>query len=76
MVNNAYSDGSLNVESYPSEIFPGIVVHIADRAEFTPPKRSNRGRLPVNCLRNKIDNPEGKLKPGMPADVNIKPVLK
>jgi len=57
--------------------FPGVV-HIADQVEFTPPKRSNRGRLPVNCLRkkNKIDNPEGKLKPGRHADVNNNPVLK
>jgi hypothetical protein len=50
IVNNARSDGSLNVESYPSEIFTGVV-HIVDQAEFTPPKefepRKIVGQLPL-----------------------------
>ncbi len=68
----------VNVDSYPSEIFPGIVVHIADQAEFTPRNvQTQEGRRStVFAIKIKIENPEGKLKPGMPADVNFDPGLK
>lgn len=59
------------VDSFPGEAFPGLVVHIADQAEFTPRNvQTQEGRRStVFAIKLKIENPEGKLKPGMPADV-------
>jgi HlyD family secretion protein len=61
------------VDSFPDEVFPGLVVHIADQAEFTPRNvQTQEGRRStVFAIKLKIENPEGKLKPGMPADVTF-----
>lgn len=51
-------------------VIPAKVVHISDRAEFTPRNvqtRDARARL-VFAVKLKMDNPDGILKPGMPAD--------
>lgn len=59
------------VDSFPGETFDATVVRIADRAEFTPRNvQTEEGRrTTVFAIKLSISNPEGKLKPGMPADV-------
>jgi HlyD family secretion protein len=59
------------VDSFPGETFDATVVRIADRAEFTPRNvQTEEGRrTTVFAIKLSIANPEGKLKPGMPADV-------
>lgn len=58
------------VDSYPERTFTGQVTHVADRAEFTPRNVSTpeeRVNL-VFAVEVTVDNPDGALKPGMPAD--------
>lgn len=65
--------GRVAVDSYPGEEFPGKVVWISSKAEFTPRNvqtREERVNM-VFAVKVRVENPEGKLKPGMPADVWI-----
>jgi HlyD family secretion protein len=64
---------SIKVDSFPGETFTGEVVHISDQAEFTPRNvQTIEGRrATVYAIELKVPNPEGKLKPGMPADVTF-----
>ncbi len=61
----------VSVDSFPGEEFTATVIHIADRAEFTPRNvQTDEGRATtVYAIKLKLDDPNGKLKPGMPADV-------
>ena len=61
----------VTVDSFPGQVFQGTVQHIADRAEFTPRNVQTPAgrRTTVFAVKLAVDNPEGKLKPGMPADV-------
>ena len=61
----------IKVDSFPGETFTGIVTHIADQAEFTPRNvQTAEGRAStVFAVRVVVTNADGKLKPGMPADV-------
>jgi HlyD family secretion protein len=61
------------VDSYPGVAFAASVVHIADQAEFTPRNvQTEEGRkTTVFAVELSVANPEGKLKSGMPADVNF-----
>jgi HlyD family secretion protein len=61
----------VTVDSYPGQTFTGSVKHIADQAEFTPRnvQTTSGRRTTVFAVKLTLDNPEGKLKPGMPADV-------
>jgi len=58
------------VDSWPGRIFPGKVTHIADRAEYTPRNvATQEGRmLTYYAIRIRVQDTEGALKPGMPAD--------
>ncbi len=62
---------SVTVDSFPGETFRATVVHISDRAEFTPRNvQTVEGRkTTVFAIKLRLEDPEGKLKPGMPADV-------
>ena len=53
------------------ETSSGTVAHIADQAEFTPRNvQTPEGRRStVFAIKLAVDNPDGRLKPGMPADV-------
>lgn len=64
---------SVTVDSFPGQTFTARVVHIADSAEFTPRnvQTAEGRRTTVFAIELTIDNPEGKLKPGMPADVTF-----
>lgn len=61
----------VTVDSFPAETFSASVIHIADRAEFTPRNvQTVEGRkTTVFAIKLRLDDPAGKLKPGMPADV-------
>ncbi len=62
------------VDAYPNRAFRGTVIHIADEAEFTPKNvqtKEDRAIL-VYAVDVAIPNPEGLLKPGMPADAIIR----
>lgn len=63
----------VTVDSFPSEVFTGTVSHIADRAEFTPRnvQTTDSRRTTVFAIKLDLAPSEGKLKPGMPADVNF-----
>lgn len=60
----------VTVDGLPDKSFNGTVTFISDQAEFTPKQiqtDTERVKL-VYRVKIDIDNPEGFLKPGMPAD--------
>lgn len=63
----------IRVDSHPGRDFAGRVTYVAAQAEFTPKNvqtQEERVKL-VFAVNVAADNPEGVLKPGMPADVYI-----
>jgi HlyD family secretion protein len=72
-----YGEISLNqqvtftVDSFPGMTFTATVVNIASQAEYTPRNvQTAEGRSgTMYAIKLKVNDPEGKLKPGMPADV-------
>ena len=61
------------VDAYPGRTFPGRIIEIASEAEFTP-KNVQTKKERVNLvfrIKIAVDNPEGILKPGLPADADI-----
>lgn len=62
---------TLTVDTWPEREFPAVVSHIASEAEFTPRNvQTVEGRkLMVFAVTLEVENPDGWLKPGMPADV-------
>ncbi len=62
---------TLTVDSFPGETFHATVTRIADRAEYTPRNvQTVEGRKTmVFAVELRIEDPTGRLKPGMPADV-------
>lgn len=63
----------LAVDSFPGETFNAVITHIADQAEFTPRNvQTVEGRKStVFAVKLQVANPDGRLKPGMPADVTF-----
>lgn len=63
----------VTVDSFPDEIFTGTVRRIADKAEFTPRNvQTAAGRAStVFAIEIVVTDGAGKLKPGMPADVDF-----
>lgn len=63
----------VEVDSFPGEKFEATVLRIADKAEFTPRNvQTVEGRrTTVFAVELAVADPEGKLKPGMPADVTF-----
>jgi len=63
----------VSVDSFSGETFTAKVTYIADKAEFTPRnvQTAEGRRSTVFAVKLSIENPEGKLKPGMPADVKF-----
>jgi multidrug resistance efflux pump len=65
---------SVTVDSYPGETFTGRVTEISQQAEFTPKEiqtNEQRAKL-VFGIKITLSNLDGKLKPGMPADAELK----
>jgi len=63
----------VTVDSFPGQTFLGKVSHIADQAQFTPRNVQTVDGRKTTVFAVKLDLPpsSGKLKPGMPADVNF-----
>ena len=61
------------VDSYPGEVFDGVVTRISDQAEYTPRNVQTKEdrQTTVYAIVLSVKDPAGKLKPGMPADVNF-----
>jgi HlyD family secretion protein len=64
----------VRVDSFPDLTFTATVIHMADQAEFTPRNiQTVEGRSStVYAIKLKVNDPDGKLKIGMPADVVFK----
>lgn len=71
---NIGQEVSVSVDSFVNVNFPATVTHVADKAEFTPRnvQTAEGRRTTVFAIELSIDNVDGKLKPGMPADVEFK----
>ncbi len=63
----------VTVDSFPEETFTATVTRIADQAEFTPRNvQTEEGRrVTVFAIELQLLDPTGRLKPGMPADVEF-----
>ena len=61
---------TITVDAYPGRRFPGEISEIASEAEFTPKNVQTKKERVNLVFRVKIaaKNPDGVLKPGMPAD--------
>ncbi|MEA3308440.1 MAG: efflux RND transporter periplasmic adaptor subunit [Chloroflexota bacterium] len=65
---------AVTVDSFPHRTYTGRVRHIEEQAEFTPRNvatKEERVNL-VFAVEISIPNPDGELKPGMPADAVFK----
>jgi multidrug resistance efflux pump len=62
---------SVTADSFPGDDFEAEVIRIADEAEYTPRnvQTEEERQTTVYAVELRVDDPEGKLKPGMPADV-------
>jgi HlyD family secretion protein len=64
----------VRIDSFPGRAFPGKVTYISPEAEFTPKNiqtKEDRVKL-VFGVKVEIENREGLLKPGLPADATIR----
>lgn len=64
----------VKVDSFPDKTFSGQVIAISSKAEFTPKTiqtKEERIKL-MYAVKIGISNPELELKPGMPADAEIR----
>ncbi len=62
------------IDTYPEKNFPGRVVYISPIAEFTPKNvqtKEDRTKL-VFGVKLEVENHDGVLKGGMPADAYLK----
>ena len=62
---------TVTADSFPGETFKAEVVRIADEAEYTPRnvQTEEERQTTVYAIELQVLDPEGRLKPGMPADV-------
>ncbi len=64
----------IKIDSFPDKVFEGMVKYISPEAEFTPKNiqtKQDRVKL-VFGVKVEIENREGLLKPGLPADAVIR----
>ncbi len=63
----------VSTDSFPGVTFTATVVHIADKAEFTPRnvQTAEGRRTTVFAVKMTVENQDNKLKPGMPVDVTF-----
>ena len=72
---NIGDEVEIRVDAFPEDVFVGRVRYIADQAQFTPTEvqtQEERVKL-VFAVEVLIDDPDERLKPGMPADAIIIP---
>jgi HlyD family secretion protein len=67
---------AVTADPFPGRSFYGVVTSTNQRAEFTPRNvQTQRDRLNlVFGVKIRVDNPQGELKPGMPADTTFAPL--
>lgn len=68
-------EAEVRVDGLPNKVFKGRLSFISPKAEFTPKTVETRA-LRVDLVyrvRVEVDNPDGVLKIGMPADVKLEP---
>jgi len=70
---NLGDEAFLSVDSFPGEKFRAVVTRIADQAEYTPRNIQTKEdrQSTVYAIELSVMEPEGKLKPGMPTDVEF-----
>jgi HlyD family secretion protein len=64
---------AVQADAYPGRTFTGVIAAVSAEAEFTSRNvqtREDRDRL-VYAVSVRLQNPEGKLRPGMPVEVRI-----
>ncbi len=64
----------VKIDTYKDKTFSGNVIYISPQAEFTPKNvqtTEDREKL-VFAVKIEVANPDGSLKPGMPADAVLK----
>jgi HlyD family secretion protein len=64
---------TLRVDAFPNRVFTGRLIEIGSEAEYTPRNvqtKKERVNL-VFRIKIQIDNPQGILKPGLPADADV-----
>jgi multidrug resistance efflux pump len=66
-------EAKVKIDTYPDRIFSGIVEQINSQAEFTPRNVQSRDERShqVFGVKVRIENKEGKIKPGMAAEVYL-----
>jgi len=66
-----HDSAQVTVDSFPDDVFEAVVIRIADEAEYTPRnvQTEEDRRTTVFAVQLTVTDPEGMLKPGMPADV-------
>lgn len=64
---------NVHIDTFPDKVFDGRLSYISDQAEFTPKAVQTFEERAKLMFRIKVsmDNPDGYLKPGMPADARI-----
>ena len=72
---NLGDPATLRVDSFPDENFSAAVTRIADQAEYTPRNVQTKEdrQTTVYAVELSVDDPLGRLKPGMPTDVEFEP---
>jgi membrane fusion protein YbhG len=64
------------IDAFPGRVFAGKITYISPEAEFTPKNvqtKEDRVKL-VFGVKVEIENKDGQLKPGLPADATIRAV--
>ncbi len=63
----------VQADSFPDRTFVATVIRIADQAEYTPRnvQTEEERQTTVYAVELAVEDPEGDLKPGMPADVTF-----
>ena len=67
-------DADVVIDTYPEKTYPGKVVYVSPTAEFTPRNvqtKDERTKL-VFGIKLEVENTNGELKSGMPADAYLK----
>jgi HlyD family secretion protein len=68
------AEAEVKIDAARQRVFPGRITYISPTAEFTPRNiqtREDRVKL-VFGVKLRIPNPDGLLKPGLPADAMVK----
>jgi multidrug resistance efflux pump len=68
---NLGDDALVSVDSFPGQMFTAVVINIADQAEYTPRNVQTQEDRQTTVFEVKLalEDHQGQLKPGMPADV-------